>query len=127
VGASGALIEWGVRQYEPTLTTQSQDVPKKPEKRREWLRYFYEFDPLFGSLIDFFADFPMVGMHNEHPDEKVLELYDDLCADIDTDTYVFEEEMLTWDLHFPLVRWKEITQRVIDVIEYDLDFAERGE
>jgi len=26
------------------------------------------------------------------------------------------EEMLTWDLHFPLVRWKEITQRAIEVV-----------
>lgn len=40
---------------------------------------------------------------------------------------VFEEEV-TCDLYFPLVRWKEITQRAIDVVvDYDLDFAERGE
>jgi len=105
VGASGALIEWGVRQYEPTLTTHSQDVPKKPEKRRQWLRYFYEFDPLFGSLIDFFADFPMVGMHNEHPDDEVVKLYDDLCSEIDMDTYlsdIFFEYYLVSDV-FPFI------------------------
>ena len=41
---------------------------------------------------------------------------------------VFEEEMVTWDLHFPLVRRKEMTQRAIDVIEYedvDLDSQEK--
>ena len=37
------------------------------------------------------------------------------------------EEMVTCDLYFPLVRRKGITQRAIDVIGYDLDFAERGE
>ena len=102
MGASGALIEWGTRQYEPTLTTQSQDVPKKPETRRKWLRFFYEFDPLFGSLIDFFADFPMVGMHNEHPDEGVVKMYDDLCSEIDMDTYlsdIFFEYYLISDVY----------------------------
>jgi len=105
VGAGGALIEWGTRQYEPTLTTQSQDVPKKPETRRKWLRFFYEFDPLFGSLIDFFSDFPMVGMHNEHPDEEVLKLYDDLCSEIDMDTFlsdIFFEYYLISDV-FPFI------------------------
>lgn len=29
------------------------------------------------------------------------------------------EEMVTWDLHFPLVPWKDMTQWAIDVIEYE--------
>ena|GEM_PF-5115824 len=106
MGASGALIEWGTRQYEPTLTTQSQDVPKKPETRRKWLRFFYEFDPVFGSLIDFFSDFPMVGMHNEHPDDGVVKLYDDLCTEIDMDTYlsdIFFEYYLISDVYPPSI------------------------
>jgi len=36
------------------------------------------------------------------------------------------EEMVAWDLYFPLERWKEITQRAFDVIEYeDVDPARR--
>lgn len=111
IGTSGALVEWGERRYEPTLTTQSQDIPQKAETRRKWLRYFYEYDPLFGSLIDFFADFPMVGMHNEHPDEKVVQLCDDLCDDIDMDTYlsdIFFEYYLVSDV-FPFVYFNPTT------------------
>ncbi len=40
-------------------------------------------------------------------------------------TIVFEEDHR--DLFFPLVRRREITQRAFDVvIDYDLDFTERG-